>query len=69
VHGVEPDDAGLNPSSPGPRVDPDAAHPFGPQQDGVRQRPKRCGVVAGALGSDPQAAFRRVTDGADDIRR
>ena len=63
VHDVEPDHACLDPGGPGLRVDPDAAHLPGPQQHRVGQRPERPGVVAGALGGDPQAALGRVADG------
>jgi len=69
VHDVEPDRARLDPGHPGLRVDPDAAHPPGPQQQRVRQRPERPGVVTGALGGDPQATLGRPADGGRHVGR
>jgi hypothetical protein len=67
VHDVEPDHPGLGPGDPCLRVDPDAAYSPGLHQHGVSQRPERPGVVAGALGGDPQATGCRVTDGGDHL--
>jgi hypothetical protein len=57
LHDVTPHGARLDTGGPRHRVDLDAAHPFGLEQDGVRQRSQRQRAVASAPRRDPQAVF------------
>ena len=63
---LDPDHAGLGARSAGVRVDRDAAHPVGLEQDRVREVAERLGVVAGALrcNAKPFGACER-DDGRD----
>ena len=69
LHDAEPHRARLHARGPRQRIDLDAVHPVGLEQDGVRQRPERHGVVPGALGRDPLAVVRGERGGSRDVVR
>jgi hypothetical protein len=66
---LPPQHARLESGDAGVRVDLDAAHARGPQQQGAVQRPHRGGPVASALSGDAQALLAGHRDGRDDVVR
>ena len=67
LHDLEPQDAGLDASGQVVRVDLHCAHAGRLQQDGVLERPERCGVVAGALRGDAKPALAGEVDRRDHV--
>jgi hypothetical protein len=62
-----PDHPGLGAGDPGGRVDDQATHAVGLDQERVGQVTQRAGVVPGALGGDPRAAVPGETDRVYDV--
>ena len=66
---LRPEDASLGTRGASLGIDPDAAHAFGLDQNGVRERSHRGRVVSGSLRSDAEAPAARPTDDRDDVFR
>ena len=66
VDDVDPDRARRDPRHAGARVDLDAGHAGGVDQEGAVEEVV-AGAVAGALHGDPKADGARVVDGRDDV--
>ena len=65
----EPEDAGLHARDAVHRIDLDAAHPLGLEQDRVLERAERAGIVARALRRDSLVELAREQNSRCDILR